>query len=120
MERRGSLMQGASKRSVATDGRSLAMAVCLAGFALVSLTSSMTVWPTEQKTKQDAFAEQEFERARPELARLTRLLQVELQRQLSHPTSAPAPELIKLTANSSIQHPRLGDTSVPLHSRFIE
>jgi hypothetical protein len=120
MEMRGSLMQGASKPSGAADRRSLSMAVCLAGFGFMSLISAMTVWPTEQKTTQDALAEQEFERARPELARLTRLLQVELQRQLFQPNSPPSPEFLKLTADSSIEHPKLGDTRVPLHLRFIE
>jgi hypothetical protein len=47
-------------------------------------------------------------------------MQNELARLLSDSAAAPSPELARLMGDSSGQHPRLGDTLVPLHLRLIE
>jgi hypothetical protein len=88
------------------------MAVCLGGIAAAPASNG--------EATSDRAVQREFDRARPEIVRLNRLLNAELVRALatSDPTPSPAMrEVIEQAANSRIA---LSDTHVALHLRLIE
>jgi hypothetical protein len=94
-----------------------------AGVAFVALTAvaaSRPVLADEARTAEDEVADHEFALAAPEIGHINRALATEMRRLLGGGSGSPSPEVAKYLDGTSSKGVDLGDTRIPLHTRFIE